>query len=80
MAVNRHLTASAHHRGNFTAGKLPTITLEISIFLFCRPRAGYMVNPYSAISDDHTRIERGVLLTLRERARGEAFSLRFIPI
>ena len=29
MAVNRHIiTASAHQGGNFTAGKLPTITLE----------------------------------------------------
>ena len=26
MAVNRHITASAHQSGNFTAGKLPTIT------------------------------------------------------
>ena len=25
MAVNRHITASAHQDDNFTAGKLPTI-------------------------------------------------------
>ena len=29
MAINRHITASAHQGDNFTAEKLPTTTLEI---------------------------------------------------
>ena len=28
MAENRHITASAYQGGNFTAGKLPTVTLN----------------------------------------------------
>ena len=28
MAVNHHITASANHGGNFTAGKVPTINLQ----------------------------------------------------
>ena len=28
MAVNRHITGTAHHGGNFTTGKIPTITLD----------------------------------------------------
>ena len=31
MAVNRHITASAHQGGNFKAGRLPTITLSITM-------------------------------------------------
>ena len=30
MAVNRHITGTAHQGGNFTAGKIPTTTLQIS--------------------------------------------------
>ena len=29
MAANHHITAAAHLGGNFTAGKLPTISLNI---------------------------------------------------
>ena len=28
MAVNRHITGTAHQGGNFTAGKIPTTTLK----------------------------------------------------
>ena len=34
MAINRHITASTHLGGNFTAGKLPTITLIFSLSPF----------------------------------------------
>ena len=29
MAVNHHITGTAHQGGNFTAGKIPTTTLQI---------------------------------------------------
>ena len=35
MAVSRHITASAHQNGNFTAGKLATITLKKPIYTYC---------------------------------------------
>ena len=36
MAVNRHITASAHHGGNFTSEKLPTIALHTSCYYSAR--------------------------------------------
>ena len=30
MAVNRHITGTAHQGGNFTAGKIPSTTLAIT--------------------------------------------------
>ena len=34
MAVNRHITSSAYQGGNFTVGRLPTITQEFFLARF----------------------------------------------
>ena len=45
MAVNRHITGTAHQGGTFTAGKIPTITLIISM-------VDVMVSPFPSIVEE----------------------------
>ena len=68
MAVNRHVTASAHQGGNFTAGKLPTITLkDLRIFPLrcCRTKKERIVDDFTFDFKRDGRNEGELLLELR---------------